>query len=167
MFVCHWSPFKHVLLFWRRPHSEVVRFLVECGENDRCELKGMICPATFLCSRELDCEMLKVFNGLFTAIVSLPRGVVMHRLWHVINHAVITWSDWKKLLLLPWILAAHWFLIGQHGSGWSTVMLGFMGVHEWAWWLINYNYQRPDNSPEMIITSSVLYCSGGKSISGV
>lgn len=97
-FVCHCTlSLNMCYCFERRPHSEVVRSLVECGENDRCESRGWICPATFLCSLELDCAMLKVFNGLFPAIVSLPHVVMMQILWRVINHALITWSKWKML----------------------------------------------------------------------
>lgn len=97
-FVCHCTlSLNMCYCFERWPHSEVVRSLVECGENDRCESRGWICPATFLCSLELDCAMLKVFNGLFPAIVSLPRVVMVQILWRVIKHALITWSKWKML----------------------------------------------------------------------
>lgn len=140
--------------------GEVV--LVECGEHDRCDLKAWICPAPFLCSHHLDCATLRVFNGLFPAIVFRCRAAIMQIRGHVIYRALMTRSNSRKLHE-SWL---HIDIIGQHYSGWSTVMLGFMGVHEWARWLINYNYQRPVNSPQMIITSSVLYCSGGKSLSG-
>lgn len=157
---CYYFESDHTVKWWR--------FLVQYGENDRLELGGWISPATFLCILELDYTMSKVFNGLFPAVVSLPRMVLMQISWHVVNHIITTLSKWRKPELLPWTMqAAHRFLKGQHCSCWATAMQGFMGVHEWAWWLINYNYQRPDNSLEMITTSSLLYCSGGISLSGV
>lgn len=75
--------------------GEVV--LVECGEHDRCDLKAWICPAPFLCSHHLDCATLRVFNGLFPAIVFRCRAAIMQIRGHVIYRALMTRSNSRKL----------------------------------------------------------------------
>lgn len=75
--------------------GEVV--LVECGEHDRCDLKAWICPAPFLCSHHLDCATLRVFNGLFPAIVFRCRAAIMQIRGHVIYRALMIRSNSRKL----------------------------------------------------------------------
>lgn len=70
--VCHWTPFLNICYCFEPGHTakwwgfwlNVVKWSMW--------IEGTICPATFLCWLELDCEMLKVYNGLFPAIVSHP-----------------------------------------------------------------------------------------------